>query len=105
MTARLPHRGAHQPADIVEQGRVSIVEAREQLGRALDIGQQEGDVARRELALRLQLRADEADRHDPVLLGRPQQPTPRPVARLLVLERNLAEPCERIPDVRRVMDR
>jgi hypothetical protein len=53
----------------------------------------------------LQLRTDEADRHDSVPLGRAQQPAPSPVAGLFVLERNLREPCERIPDVRRVMDR
>ena len=75
----MPHRGAHQTADIGEQGSVSIVEAPEQLGGALDIGQQEGDLAFRQLPLRLQLRADEADGHDPVLLGRPQQPGARTV--------------------------
>lgn len=62
-------------------------------------------MAGRELALGLQLGTDEADRHDSVPLGRPQQPTTRPVAGLFVLERDLTEPCERIPDVRRVMDR
>jgi len=53
----------------------------------------------------LQLRADEADRHDPVLLGRPQQPAARPIARPVVLERHLAEPREGIAHVRRVVDR
>ena len=62
-------------------------------------------MARRQLPLRLQLRADEADGHDPVLLGRSQQPAARPVARALVLEGHLAEPREGIPDVRRVVDR
>lgn len=67
-----PHRGAHQPPYIGEQARVLIVEAREQVGRTLDVSQQEGEVPCRELALRLQLRTDETDRHDPVLLRRPQ---------------------------------
>jgi hypothetical protein len=53
----------------------------------------------------LQLRADEADRHDPVLLGRAQEPAARHVARLFAFERDLAEARERIPDVRRIMDR
>ena len=105
VAARLAHRGADQAAHVAEQRRVPIAEAREQLGRTLDIGQQEGDLARGELALRLQLRADEADRHDPVLLGRPQQPAARPVAGVLVLEGDLAEPRERIAHVRRVVDR
>src|SRR4051794_10648768 len=55
--------------------------------------------------MRLQLGADEPDRHDPVLLRRPQQPGARPVTRVLVLERHLAEPSEGIPNVRRVVDR
>jgi hypothetical protein len=33
-----PHRRAHQTTDIGEHGTVSIVEAPEQLGGALDIG-------------------------------------------------------------------
>jgi hypothetical protein len=53
----------------------------------------------------LQLSADEADRHDPVLLRRPQQPAARPVPRVFVLERHLIEPREGIPNVRRVVDR
>src|SRR5215212_621403 len=61
-------------------------------------------MARRQLQVRLQLRADEANRHDPVLLGRSQQPAARPVPRGFVLEGHLAEPCEGIPDVRRVVD-
>jgi hypothetical protein len=32
VTTGRPHRGAHQAADIGEQGRVSIVKATEQLG-------------------------------------------------------------------------
>ena len=83
----------------------SIAEALEQPRRALDVGQQEGDVARRELALRLELRADEPDRHDPVLLGRPQQPVASLVARGLVLEVDLAEARQGVPHVRLVVDR
>jgi hypothetical protein len=59
----------------------------------------------RQLPLWLQLRADEADRHDPVLLGRPQQPGACTIPRDLVLERHLAKPREGIPDMRRVVDR
>jgi hypothetical protein len=52
-TAGTPHRGTHQTADIGEQRWVAIVESPEQLGGALDIGQQEGDRAFRQLLLRL----------------------------------------------------
>ena len=85
--------------------RVLVAEAVQQLGRALDVGQQERHVARRQLPLGLQLRADEADRHDPVLLGRVQQPAARPVARGLVLERHLVEARKRVAHVRSVVDR
>src|SRR4029450_8721770 len=88
-----------------EQRSVSIVEASEQFGGALDIGQQEGDRAFRQLPLWLQLRADEADGHDPVLLARPQQPHARLVPRALVLEGHLAEARESVAHVRRVVDR
>jgi len=105
MAAGLAHRAAHPAADVGEQDGVAVAEAMQQVGRALDVGEQEGEVALRQLALRLQLGADEADRHDPVLLGRPQQPVARAVARVVVLERHLAEAGERVPDVCRVVDR
>jgi hypothetical protein len=81
------------------------LKAAEQLGRAFEVGQQERDVAFGQLALRLQLRADETDGHDAVLHGRPQQAVACPVAGALVLEHHLAEPRERVPDMRRVVDR
>jgi hypothetical protein len=59
----------------------------------------------RQLPLRLQLRTDEADRHDPVLLGRPQEPAARAVSCLVVFKRHLTEPRQGIPDVRCVVDR
>ena len=62
-------------------------------------------MAFRQLALRLQLRADETDGHDPVLHSCPQQAATCAVARALVLEHHLAEPCQGIPDMRRVVDR
>ena len=68
-TAGRPHRGAHEAADIGKQGGVSIVKAAEQLGRAFEVGQQERDVAFGQLALRLQLRADETDGHMPCFIA------------------------------------
>src|SRR5919109_580552 len=72
MAVRGAHCRAHNAADVTEHAGIPIAEATEQVGRALDIGQQERDLTRRELELWLQLRADEADRHDAVFLGRPQ---------------------------------
>ena len=104
--AGLAHRGAHRAGGRRRAAaRVAVVEAREQLGRALDVGQQEGDVTLRQLPLRLQLGADESDRDDAVLRGRPQQPRPRLVARGLVLEDHLVEAREGVPHVRGVVDR
>jgi hypothetical protein len=62
-------------------------------------------VTGRQLPLRLQLGADEADRHDAVLLGCSQEPLACPVPGSVVLKGHLTEPREGIPDVRRVVDR
>ena len=59
----------------------------------------------RQLPLRLQLGADEADRDDAVLGGRAQEPRPRLVPCGLVLEDDLVEPRERVPDMWGVVDR
>ena len=104
-TTGATHRGAHETADVGEQRRVELVEASKQLGGALEVGQQKGDVTFRQLPLRLQLCADEADRNDAVLPGRSQEPRARAVARTLVLERHLAEPCKGVPHVRGIVDR
>ena len=103
-TAGPSHGGAQEAADVGEQRRVSVVERPEQLRRALDVGEQEGDDARGELLLRSQLGADEADGDDPVLLGGPQQPGTCLVPRFLVLEAHLAEAREGVADVRRVVN-
>jgi hypothetical protein len=98
--ARGPHRRPHPAADLGDELRVLVPELREELRRALQIGQEERDVALGQPALGLELRADEPDRHDAVLVGRPQQPDARPVARRLVLERHLAEAGQRVAHVR-----
>src|SRR5829696_38565 len=66
MATRLTDGRAHTSADIREHRRVLVTELPEQFGRALDIRQEERDLAPRQLPLRVQLRADEANRHDPV---------------------------------------
>ena len=55
--------------------------------------------------LRVQLAGDEPERHDPVLLRGVEQPSARPVPSGVVLEADLVEPSERVPDVGRVVDR
>ncbi len=57
------------------------------------------------LPLRAQLAGDETDGHDAVLLGRVQQPFLGSLPGRVVLELDLFEPGERVPDVRLVVDR
>ena len=52
-TPGLTHRRAHETADIDEERSVAIDETPEQLGRAFDVGQQEGDLAFWKFLLRL----------------------------------------------------
>ncbi len=88
----------------------------DQGGGTLDVGEQHRHEAVRELhrfsgdrltelALGLQLTGDETDRHDPVLLGRVQQPLAGALPGALVLEPDLTEPGEGIADVGLVVDR
>ena len=86
--------------------RVPVFEAREELGRALDVREQERDVPLRQLPLRLQLGADESDRDDAVWRAeRPQEPRPRLVPCGLILEDDLIEPRERVARMWGVVDR
>ena len=101
----LPHGRPEQTTLLVQQGPIPIAESVQQLGRALDVGQHEGDLAAWQLLLRPELDADEPERHDPELLGRLQEPHPRPVAVRVVLEADAAEPGERVANVRLVVDR
>ena len=57
------------------------------------------------LTLAPQLAVHEADRHDPVLLGGPQQPPPGAVAGLVVLELHLVESGQGVANVRFVVNR
>ena len=68
--AGLADRAAQHTPHGRDERRVAVVELREQLRRALDVGQQEGDVTLRQPPLRLELRADEPDRRHAVLLRR-----------------------------------
>ena len=56
-------------------------------------------------ALRVELAGDEPEGHDPVLLGRVEQPLPRSLTGRVVLEVDLVEPGERVADVGGVVDR
>ena len=113
-----PDRSAHGPleqlAEAVEQLAVAVTEAVEQLGRSLDVGEQHRHEARRqvhrfaapaELALGLQLAGDEADGHDAEALGRLEQPGPRLLPGVFVLEHDLVETGEGVADMGGVVDR
>ena len=55
--------------------------------------------------MRLQLAGQEADGHHSFASGGLEQAQPRPIARGVVLEVDLAEATQCRPDVRRVVDR
>ena len=107
VAAGAPHRAADEAARIGQQRCVAVAEALHQSGRVLDVGQQERHRAGGQdaLALPAELAVHEADRHDPVLLGGPQQPPPGAVAGLVVLELDLAESGQGVANVRFVVDR
>jgi hypothetical protein len=99
------HSWPQQTAKLVQHGAITISEPVKQLGRALDIGQREGDLTARQLLLRPELDPDESERHDPELLRRLQEPHSRSVAARLILEADAAEPGERVANVRLIVDR
>ena len=101
-------------ADAVEQLAVAVAEPVDQLRRSLDVGEQHGHEARRqvarlgpaaELALGLQLAGDEPDRNDAEALGRLQQTGAGLLACRLVLEHDLVEAGQGVADVGGVVDR
>ena len=108
---RLLEQGAH----VTDEVAVPLAQPIDEAGRTLDVGHQHGEEAGRqrhrlasatlpEGALGVQLARDEPQRHDPMPLRRLQQPIPRPVTSGVVLEINLVEPSQRVPDVGRVVD-
>jgi hypothetical protein len=101
-------------AHAIEQRAIAVAETVQQRRRALHVGEQHGDETRRqvrrvappaELALRLELAGDEADRDDAEALGRPEQTRAGLLARLLVIELDLVEAGEGVADVGGVVDR
>ncbi len=112
MTAELGDRGAQRcPHPFDERGELSS-ELPHQRGGALDVGHQHRHEPARQLVARtpppltgIDLAGDETDRHDAVALCSPQQPRARTVTRRVVFELDLAEPGQRVADVRRVVDR
>ena len=96
--------------------RYCVAQPIDEAGGVLDVGHQHGEEAGRqrgrsagtalpEGALRVELAGDEAERHDPVLLGGVEQPLARSLAGRVVLEVDLVEPGERVADVGGVVDR
>ena len=94
------HTVAEQPPDIREQLRVARFEAPDELPstpRRRRAGTSRDPSATRRLDLLPG--PDEADRHHTVPLRSPEQTRTRAIARVLVLERDLPEPRERVPDM------
>ena len=91
----------HDQARVAEDGPQPILEL---IGLdRLELDDQPAGVDRADL--RAELAAEEADRDDAEPLGRSKQPGPRPVAGGVVLEPDLVEPRQRIPDMGLVVDR
>ena len=118
MAARLLHARPDQGAHVAKDLRVAVAQRAQQLGRSFDVGHQERHraagqarhIRRRPPGLRLQplvaeLAVEEPDRHDAVPLRGREEPLPSLLARGIVLERGLIETCERVPDMRRIVDR
>jgi hypothetical protein len=108
LVAADPRRGlAQHPPNVAEQCRIGVVELVQEGRGALDVGEQEGQLAGRERRLlrQPQLPGDEPDRDDAVAPGRVEQPGPRPVPGRLVLEDHLVEAGQGVPNVCRVVDR
>jgi hypothetical protein len=111
------HRGVSEDRPhVVDELAVARTQAMDQGGGTFDVGHQHRHEAGRELhrfscpefpelTLRLQLTGDEPDRHDPVLLGRAQQPLAGTLSGAIVLEVDLAETSEGVPDVGLVVNR
>jgi hypothetical protein len=100
-------------AHIVQQAAIAGTQSIQNRGRALDVGQQEGDRAggqrrsptgRRVPTLGFQLAVDEADWQDPVLPGGVQQAFASPLPGGVVLEVDLLESGQRVSNMRRVVD-
>ncbi len=104
VAATSPCRGAQEPPNVSEQTLVAIRELGEVPGRVLDVGQQEGDAPGRQPALRPQLPVDEAHRHEAIPLRCLEQARARPIPRPLVVECDATEACQRVADVRFVVD-
>src|SRR5207245_5821390 len=90
---RLAHRAAKDRSDVFQELRVPVAQLAEQRGRALDVGEEEGEEARGKrgrvgrTSLELaDLPGDEADRHDAVSLGGVQQTLAGPLLGSFVLE-------------------
>ena len=90
-----PHGGQHRPVSVAELGEV--------LARALDVGEEEGQLAGRQLGAELPV--DEPDGQDAVTLRGLEQPRAGAIACRLVLEEDAVEARQGVADVGLVVDR
>src|SRR5207245_8359389 len=114
--ASLADAGPDERPHVAQQGRVGVAEPLQQLGRPLDVGEEEGDRAawqvlqadRARTALAIltflaQLAVEEPERDDAVVLRRAQKPLACGVAGGRLLERRPLETRERVPPGGRVV--
>ena len=97
------HRRALDAPHGIEHRSVSVLELGEVAARALDVGEEEGQLPGRQL--RADLAVDEPDRQDAVALGRLQQLRPGAVAGRVIVEQHPVEAGQRVADVGLVVDR
>ena len=100
---------------LLDQGCEMLVDALHQRGGTLDIGHQHRDesagehrdtcVERRQGPFHFQLSGNEADRHDLELLRRVQQTLASAVTGCVALEVDPPEPCQRVANMARIVDR
>lgn len=95
--------GALDTPNGVDHCAVSVFELGEVARRALDIGEQEGELAGRQF--RPELAVDKANRQDSVALRRLEQAGPRAIPHGLVVEQEPVEARQGVADMRLVVDR
>jgi hypothetical protein len=110
--ARSRHLAANDGLDVISHSRVTIAQLFEKGSGVLDIGEQEGDQAgwevrdpRRSALDPTQLPRHEADGIDAVSHRGVEQPPASALFSAIVLERDAAEPSQRVSHVRLIMDR
>src|SRR2546425_8233275 len=118
VAVRTTHAGPDDRPYVAQEDDVPVSQPVQKARRTFDVREEEGhgparqardvDSARLDLSLEplfAELPVEEPDRNDSVFLRRSQEPLPRAFARGIILEGDLIEPRQGVPDVRGVVDR